>query len=452
MRMWAGLLAVAAVAGRAAEGQSPTLSLAEALSRAEQGAYANRIALAQARAAEGQAALALKGVLPGVRLEGGYVRTTDPLGAFGSTLRQRTVTPAAFEPTRLNHPLAIGNLTSALVVEQPIFNADALLGRRAASRAGEAAGALASWTVTGIEVDVVRAYYGAVLAVESVTTLDSASRAAHAHERIAASQHRNGLATRSDVLLAAVRAGEVDAQLVAARGAARLARSQLATVLGAPGETGFILPDRLPAAAAILDLTIDPDSGAATEREDVRAAELSLAAASIDAQRASSLLLPRVNAFGRLDWSSADRPFGGRDAWTAGVMVSWSLFGGGAELAERRMAQARRAAAEAGVEASVARGRLEQEEATNAMEVALARMTITERAVGQSSEAHRIVTRKYEGGLATAVELFDAAAAETVTRLGYAEARYQAIVALAMRRRSTGRSLDLLTRLDPMEP
>jgi outer membrane protein TolC len=451
MRMWGGLLAVAVVTGRAA-GQSPTLSLAEALSRAEQGAYPNRIARAHARAAEGQAAFALKGVLPGVRLEGGYVRTTDPLGAFGSTLRQRTVSPDAFEPARLNHPLAIGNLTSALVLEQPIFNADALLGRRAVSRAGEAARASAHWTATGTQVDVVRAYYGAVLAVEHVTTLDSASRAAHAHQRIAESRHRNGLATRSDALLAAVRAGEVDAQLVAARGAVRLSRSHLATVLGAPGETGFILPDRLPAAAAILDLAVEPDSGAAMERADVRAAELSLAAASADAQRASSLLLPRVNAFGRLDWSSADRPFGGRDAWTAGVMVSWSPFGGGAELAERRVAQSRRAAAEAGLEASMARGRLEQEEAANALEVARARMTITERAVSQSSEAHRIVIRKYAGGLATAVELLDAAAMETAARLSYAEARYQAIVALALRRRATGRSLDVLTSLDSMEP
>jgi outer membrane protein len=452
MRMWGVLLAVAVVTGRVVEGQSPTLSLAEALSRAEQSAYANRIAHAQARAAEGQGAFALKGVLPGVRLEGGYVRTTDPLAAFGSTLRQRTVTPAAFDPARLNRPPAIGNLTSALILEQPIFNADALLGRRAASRAGEAARASASWTLTGTQVDVVRAYFGAVLAAERVTALDSAARAAHAHRRIAESQHRNGLATRSDALLAAVRAGEIDARLIAARGAARLARSRLAVVLGAEGASGYEVPDRLPEAPAILRLAEAPDSGPATDRADVRAAALSLAAASADAQRASALLLPQVNAFGRLDWSSADRPFGGRDAWTAGVMVSWSLFGGGSELAERRIAHARRAAAEAAVEAVGAQGRLEREEAANALEVAQARMSITHQAVAQSSEAHRIVIRKYSGGLATAVELFDAAAAETAARLGWAEARYEAIVALAMRRRATGRSLDVLTRLDFMEP
>jgi outer membrane protein TolC len=452
MRMWGIMLAIMVVTGRGAGGQAPTLTLAEALSRAEQGAYANRIADAQARAAEGQASLALKGVLPGVRLEGGYLRTTDPLGAFGSTLRQRTVTPSAFEPARLNHPLAIGNLTSALILEQPIFNADALLGRRAASRAGEAARATATWTATGTAVDVVRAYYGAVLAAEHVSTLDSAARAAHAHQRIADSHHRNGLATRSDALLAAVRAGEIDVQLIEARGAARLARSRLATVLGATGEPGFGLPGRLPEAAAIVRLADVSGPAAPAERADVRAAELSLAAASADARRASALLLPRVNAFGRLDWSSADRPFGGENAWTAGVMVSWSLFGGGSELAERRMAQARRGAAEAAVEAAAAQGRLEQEAAANALEVARARMAITERAVGQSSEAHRIVIRKYEGGLATAVELFDAAAAETGARLGFAEARYQAIVAIAMGHRAAGRSLDALTRLDSLEP
>ena len=116
-----------------------TLSLADALRLAERSAYTNRIAEADARAAEGRAGLALRGVLPTLRAEGGYVRTTDPLGAFGATLRQRSVTASAFEPARLNEPAAIGNLSSALVVEQPIFNADAWFGRRAAVRACAAA-------------------------------------------------------------------------------------------------------------------------------------------------------------------------------------------------------------------------------------------------------------------------------------------------------------------------
>ena len=428
------------------------LSIGEALRRAERSAYPVRIAEAQARAREGEASLALRGVLPSLRLEGGYVRTTDPLGAFGGTLRQRTVTPEAFEPARLNYPAAIGTVGSALIIEQPIFNADALFGRRAAQRGGAAARASEAWERGGAQLDVVRAYYGAVLAEEQVAALDSAARAAHAHQRMAESRHRNGLATRSDALLAAVRAGQVDARLIAARGAARLARSQLALALGAPADTGLVPARHLPDSTAIGRLAGGMDSAGAAEREDVRAARLALEAANADRQRATAMFLPRVNSFGRLEWNSAGTPFGGREAWTAGVMLSWSPFSGGAELAERRMAGARRSAAEAAAEAAEARGRLELQEAVNALDVALAQMAITGQAVGQSTEAHRIVARKYEGGLATVVELFDAAAEETAARLGFAEARYNAIVAVAQSRRASGRSLAVLADLDAREP
>ena len=427
------------------------LTLGEALRRADAGAYANRIAGARARTEEARASSALRGVLPSLRAEGGYVRTTDPLGAFGFTLRQRAVTPAAFEPSRLNDPAAIGNLGSAFVIEQPIFNADALFGCRAAARAGAAARASESWARMGTQVDVVRAYYGALLAREQATTLDSAARAAHAHQRVAESQHRNGLATRSDALLAAVRAGQVDAELIAARGAASLARARLALALGAPADTSFALPEQLPDTGGIGRLAGAADADSIGDRADVRAARLALDAATADRQRATALLLPRVNSFGRLDWNSSDTPFGGRNAWTAGIMVTWSPFSGGAELAERRMAAARRSEAETMAEATEARGQLELQEAATDLEVALARMAITGRAVEQSGEAHRIVARKYEGGLATAIELFDAAAEETGSRLGFAAARYEAIVALAQQRRASGRSLAVLTSLDDVE-
>ena len=290
-----------------------------------------------------------------------------------------------------------------------------------------------------------------LLTREQVATLDSAAHAAHAHQRVAESQHRNGLATKSDALLAAVRAGQVDADLIGARGATNLARAQLAVTLGAPADTTFALPEHLPDTAAIDRLAGAADSNSLGNRGDVRAARLALDAATADRQRATALLLPRVNSFGRLEWNSGDTPFGGRNAWTAGIMVTWSPFSGGAELAERRMAAARRSAAAASAEAAEARGQLELQEAANALEVALARMAITGRAVEQSGEAHRIVTRKYEGGLATAVELFDAAAEETGSRLGFAAARYEAIVAAAQYRRSSGRSLADLTSLDDVE-
>ena len=68
--------------------------------------------------------------------------------------------------------------------------------------------------------------------------------------------------------------------------------------------------------------------------------------------------------------------------------------------------------------------------------------------MAQSGEAHRIVARKYEGGVASVVELLDAAAAETRSRLAFSQARYEVIAAAAARRQALGLDLEVLDALD----
>jgi outer membrane protein TolC len=174
----------------------------------------------------------LKGILPNVRVEAGYIRTTDPTAVFGTTLRQGAVTQASFDPQRLNHPGATGNYQTGIVVEQPLVNADAWAGRRAAVYAAAATRAAEQWTQLSTRADVVRAYYGAVLAAERVAALRAAARAAHAHVAQAEAMVKQGLVTKSDALLASVRAGDVDAQLAEAEGSAVTTRRQLAVLLG----------------------------------------------------------------------------------------------------------------------------------------------------------------------------------------------------------------------------
>ena len=430
--------------------------LRTALARAESAAYGNRMAAGRAEAEAGSASASLRGLLPTVRVEGGYVGTNEPLSAFGMLLRQRAVTPEAFDPARLNYPENIGNVAAATILEQPLINADAWFGRRAALSAAGAARASAEWERTGTAVSVVRGWYGAILARELTTALDTALASARAHQRQAESMHRNELVTRSDALLAAVRTGEVEARLLAAQGEADLARTRLAIAIGVPRHSVSPPGAELPPAAALRAFvaadTLAAEGGdGAGGRADIRAARLAASAASLDARRATAALLPRVNAFGRLDWNSADAPFGGGESWTAGVMVSWTPFSGGAALAERRAAGGRRAMAAAASEAAVAQGTLELEAAETAVRVALATMDIAERGVVQSVEAHRIVARKYEGGVATVTDLFDAAAAETAARLAFAGARYQLIIAAAERRRASGRDISALASLEGTE-
>jgi outer membrane protein len=429
--------------GGEAAAQVP-LTLSEALRRAEQGGYANRAAAGNLAAQAGQALSPLRGVLPSLRLESAYIRTTDPLSAFGFTLRQRAVTPAAFAPATLNDPSATGNFGTGLVVEQPILNLDAWFGRRAAVDAREAARAQASWTRTSTALDVFRAYWGAVLAAEQVATLEVADEAARRHVRQAEAMVSQGMATRSDQLLASVKAGEAEAMLLRAQSDAALAKQGLAVLMGDPADTAFTLPDSLPGTMDVKRIAVGEDSGAppAAPRADVIAAEHARDAAAADARRAKALYLPRLNGFGRLDWNTPDTPFGGKSAWTLGVMLSWSPFAGASELAEIRAAGGRRASAEAMADAARAQAGLELRRARAGQSVALARMEIAERAVAQSREAHRIVSRKYDGGLASITELFDAAAVETTSELGFSATRFDAMVAAAERRRAEGREVE----------
>jgi len=441
------LLSLLAPSARA-QNRAP-LSLAEAFDRADRHAYLNRIASAQTRIGEAEGMAALRGILPSVRVETGWMRTTDPLNAFGFTLRQRAVSPAAFDPARLNHPDPISNLASALVLEQPLLNLDAWLGQGAARLAIEASRAAGKWTAEAARVDVVRSWFGGVLARERVRTLEAALAAARSHVRQARALLEQGMVTRADLLLAEVKAGELEADLAAARGDEALMLRRLALVIGAPADTALTLPDSLPSSERLATTlaALAGTSGSSVPRADVEAARLEQAAAEADLRRVRATTLPRINGFARYDWHTPDAPFSGSKAWTLGVMASWAPFSGAAELSAARAARGRVALASAGAEAAAARGSLEVAERQNALDVARARLVIAERSVVHGAEAHRLVARSYAGGLATVTELLGAAAAETGSRLARAAAVYQVILAAAERQQALGLSLDVLTAL-----
>jgi len=417
------------------QAQTP-LSLGEAFRRADALGYGNRVAIATATAADARAAATLRGILPTVRAEAGWVRSTDPLATFGFLMRQRQVTPQAFDPASLNFPAARSDVGTGVVVEGPLLNVDAWAGRSAAGHAAAAAGANAEWVASGARLDVVRAYFGAVLATEQVATLEAANTAARAHVRQAESAVANGMVTRSDALLASVKQGEVETRLVAAHGQASLARLQLALLLGTPNDTAFTLPLAVPRS---MDGAVDTTVPGA--RADVRMAEAGVAAATSARRAANAALLPRVNGFARYDWHDPRSLAGGQSMWTVGVMASWSPFSGGAELAARRNAAADVQAARAGSEAVHAGAMLEVQSADIAVTVATRGLAIASSAVTQATEAHRIVGRKYDGGLAAVTELLDAQATELGTRLAEAKARYDLLVARALQARARGTDL-----------
>ena len=449
-RLATGVAALALPLQLAAQ-QPPPITLAELLARADRANYSNTMAAAEAEGAESGALAAMRGILPSLRFEGGYARTTDPIGVFGTTLRQRQIAQQDFNPQSLNFPDPVTNYAAGVVVEAPLLNADAHVGRKAASRAVEAARASATWTRMTTRMDVIRAYFGAVLAAEKVVTLQTALKAAQAHVRQAELSAKAGLVTRSDALFAQVKAGEVETSLLEAEGGLRVAQHGLAILAGEP-DSLYLLPQNLPEVTAIRSLLAYAVSARrdAESRADVVAAKHAAAAAGLDATRALSLYLPRLNAVARYDWNSATRLYGGDNSWTVGVMASWSPFAGAAEVAERRAANARDKTAETGLAAANAHANHEVTAARVEHDVAARRLEIAERALHQSIEAHRIISRKYEGGIASVVELLDAAALETATRLAFSNARFLAISAAANLLKASGNDPAVVAQYLPL--
>jgi outer membrane protein TolC len=438
VRRVAVLAAIAIVAPITGRAQPSPFTLRDALDRAAAGAVPNRAARAASDAASAARIGAWRTILPTLRVDAGFVRTSDPVGAFGTALRQQRITAADFDPARLNFPAPSNNFTGALVIEQPVFMLDGWLAARAGARASQGARRIAEWTHLTTQAEVIGAWFGVILAAERANTMTAATRAAKAHVRQADAMLEAGLVTKSDVLLAAARAGDLEVLRLEAARDSILARRHL-TLLTGDGPPA--LPEVLgnfPGDSVMEHLARDVASLELRPRADVQAAQAGAASAQADADRARATMVPRVISFARRDLNSTDRPFGGSSNWSVGVMASWSLFSGASELGDQRVAEARSGGAAAQLAGALANANLELERTSLSLQSALVRLAIARTTAQQAEEAHRIVTRKYEGGLATVVELLDAAVAETQALLGLSAARHSLITSIAERLRATG--------------
>lgn len=432
-------IALALLASTPLRAQSAPLSLADALREADRHAFGNRMAAAATDAARATARQPLTGILPAARLESGLVRTTDPIGAFGATLRQRAITPANFDPARLNNPSPISTVQAAVAVDVPLLNTDAWLGRRAARDAASATALGGAWTASTVRADVVRAWFGSIVAAAKVRTYDAALQAAHAGTQQVESMVRQGIVTKADQLQASVRELDLAAQRAAAANDAISARAGLAVLLGRSAAEAPDVAGTLPADSALRAFAAaDTSVSTVTTRADVRAAAIGADAARADLRRTQASMLPRLNGFARSDWFNATTPFNGTAAWTVGVMASWALPSVGGELAVSQAARARARQADAQRDAAIAQGRLQADMARRALAVALLRLDLAAQASAQSREAERLVARRYTGGLATIAELLGASAAATQAALMHDAARYAVIDALTTRRLAIG--------------
>lgn len=409
------LLAGLLVAGQGGAQEIRPLTLAEAVEEAVAG---NR-GLAAARARADAAEAAVKGsdsfMWPTLGVDAATIRTNDPVGVFGTKLRQGRFTEEDFAIDALNHPDAVTDWSAGVGARWAILDPSAWAERNA-SRYGVDA---ARWGVQrsreGTEFQTRVLYYAALRAQARLDAARAAEEAAAATLELFQRRAVEGVLTDADVLQVASELRGAEAARIHSEQMKDDALARIAVFLGwdagvLPDPTDqLVAPDPAPA----------PQLGMAGEEMANRADILAMAAgtqvAREKAKQASRVRLPALEAFGRAAvHSAALDEF--QNNWTVGLQLSWPVFTGFGASAGRDQALAQARAADYEREDALATARAEVDAAQRGVSSAAGRVEATSAAHHSAAEARRLVERRFQEGMATTVDLLQAEARLTDMR------------------------------------
>lgn len=288
-------------------------------------------------------------------------------------------------------------------------------------------------TAHDVVLAVVDAYFQALEAerLSGLARIQAETIEAHV-ERARRLQEREVISS-NDVLAAEVRLADARAQLLQARGAARLARVNLAFQIGLPADQEVWPAELAPS-----------DSRATYVPEEVqRRPELAMATARVDQARAGvrvarSQMLPQVNAIAGVQAVDGVY-FQPQTAWFVGAQLTWNVWEWGSSYYAIDAARARARRAEA-AETHTREGlRLEATQAEIDRDTALAQLGVARSAVTLAERNLASVERRFEQQVSTSAEVLDAQALLHAARVREARSEYGALRAQARLRRATGR-------------
>ena len=404
-----------------AAGEPAPLSLAEALRLADTSSPALVGARAGSDEARAQTRAARAALQPRIALEGGAMRTDDPVAVFGGKLRQGRFGTADFAINALNHPAPITDFTIGARLDQPLFAGGALAaGRDAAARAAGAAEAGAVDERARARLEILRAYFTVPLADAAVAATRGALDLARNHTALLRAAVNAGTALETDLLRVEVFASGLESDLVRRESDAALARARLAALIGHPNDD-FILTDPLDPEAPL------PDGLA---RRDLGAARLARDAADAGRRVANAPYFPTAGLFAA--WNQ-DRDGGasGRAYYTVGIGVRWTLYDGGRRAADADAARARADAARARVDGLEAAAVTDRRAAAARLDSARRRLGLAGQSRESAREVHRVAALREKAGDGLLSDTLDAEGMRLRIELESIMARYDVIVARA---------------------
>ena len=402
-------------------------TLARAIDHALTNSPSARIAAHRIRAARAITDQADSALWPRLQFEGSYSWTDVPMMAFGSILNQR-----AFSPNLdFNDVPAVDNLSARGIVSVPLYTGGQVsAGRRAADQNFAAAQQDSAAVRNSLAFEVARVFHTVFKTRAFIEAGEAAVQSFENNLEIARKRNAAGTLLKAEVLDVEVRLAQAREDLVRARNARALTERALANLLGLE-QTIVTVADTPPEPAL-------PDAAAGVPRPELQALDHREQAAESALRGARGGYLPKVSAFGSLQYERGWEMDGEGTYWMAGALVQWDLWDG-------RLSRAKVAEAQANLDElreQQRRARLaiayEVEQARLNLAEADQRLGVTATAIAQAEESVQLTRARFEQGLALASQLIDAETALTAARVRRAEAEADRRIAVAALRQALG--------------
>lgn len=400
--------------------QTQTISLQEAISKAQQKNTQIKIAKQNKAISKAQYQQSMAVFLPNVTVNNAVMTTNSPLNTFGFKLLQQTTTIADFSPAILNNPEAITNFSTQVQLQQPIINLDGFHQRKAAKLANQASEFVLARTKEGIKLKVQTAYLKLQLSYKALEVVKKALATVNANHKYVSDLYKQGLVQKSDVLNVDVYVATVKNQLQQTESMIKNTSDQLAYILGNTDKEVILMPKDsltlLNNTANLKDLNID--------RSDILAYKSQVEAQKQMLKSSQSAFLPRANAFANYEWNTADFMGFKANNYLVGVQLSWSVFSGGKHLNKIKQEKATLSKAELGFNDYITQTKLDFQKTKRQLNDAFANLHRSKLAVSQSAEVLKITTNRYKQGLEKTTDLLTAQTQYQNKQLEY----YQAIL------------------------
>ncbi|MHB8845044.1 MAG: TolC family protein [Nitrospirota bacterium] len=430
------LLLLAAVATTVYAGEPLTLD--QAVETALKNNPGLKAADSQVDAAQAGVVKSRSGFLPKVTLSETWSRTDNPLMALGTKLNQEIVSPLDFAPDAINHPDPISNYNSRLAVMQPVWNGGKeYLGVKQAGLAREAAAMDRNRTRQETVFNVVKAYYGLLLAKEYHTVAQQSLVTSEANVKLAELRFKAGAVLQSDLLRAKVQLAEVREMASRAANNVKLAGANLNFAMGVPQSADYDVEGSLAVQEQQTDLE-NRITEALSLRPDLVSMDRNRKNAEANIKQARTDYMPSLNLMGQVDWNS-DR-IAGSDAksWAVMAVLQWNLFDGLVTTSRVREASANAERARQLEEQMRSGVQLQVRQAYYNLAASQERISATASSVQEAEEGLRTVQKRYEVGMTTFVDVLGAENALIRSRTNALQALYDNNIAAAELKLATG--------------